>query len=126
MRDGRLKISDIKHIRRITMLLGKLGIKSCSTHFDPPPPPWGYSANHPEWRHGLGLKETKDLVERTFDYTNDPLPPKHRQQLQKHNQIQEIKATRYLMYLLKEFGVSSADTGLAPCRLFTNRMRAKR
>lgn len=61
------KISDIKHMRRMTGLLGKLGIKCLIRSYDTGP----FNGPKIVTHYGLGLKETKDLVERMFVYQTD-------------------------------------------------------
>lgn len=126
MRDHNLLIPDIKHFRMLTILLGKLGLDTCRRRNDPPPPPYTYSDNYKEWSYGLGLKETKDLVERTFHYAyikGSPLD-----QFQKNNQLHEIKRTRQLLHMLKKFGLKLdhiPDSTLGVAKGFVTRMRAR-
>lgn len=123
IRDHNLKIPDIKVFRSLTRLLGKLGLDTCRTHNPPLLAPWAYSSNYPEYQIGFGLKETKDLVERTFLYgyiKNSPLD-----QFQKGNMIHEIKRTRQLMGMLNKFGLKTPDTGLRTAKDFVDRMRAR-
>lgn len=123
IRDVNLKIPDIKAIRGLTRLLGLLGISMCRMHYPPPPAPWTYNKSHPEWSYGFGLKESKDLVERTFHYAtvkNSPFD-----QFQKGNIINEVKRTRQLMNTLNKLGLKSPDAGLKVCKFFVDRMRAR-
>jgi len=126
MRDLNLKIPDIKVFRSLTRLLGKLGINTCreessmyhaqvaSGYPDP-------DNRYPKYTYGLGLKEAKDLVERTFDYqpiSNSPLD-----QLRSNNEIHIIKRLRQTMNMLNKLGLKSPDSGLQACRGFITRRR---
>jgi ribosomal protein L7/L12 len=51
------KIQMIKHLRSMTMLLGKLGIKSMVSEYPPNGP------IIPRVYYGIGLKESKDVTE---------------------------------------------------------------
>jgi ribosomal protein L7/L12 len=55
------KIPDIKMMRIITTFLGRLGLKTCRrlTHD---------MGAHQAWYYGWGLKESKDYVERKYEY----------------------------------------------------------
>lgn len=123
-RDVNKKISDIKHIRSITIFLGKLSLETCRERNDPPPKPWAYLSNYPEWSYGLGLKETKDLVERVYTYvyinTTATLSA-----FEKGNPINRIKRTRQLMRLLNKFGLKVPDHGLKVCKDFVERIRGR-
>jgi hypothetical protein len=106
MRDSNLKISDIKAFRAISRLLGKLGIQECINC-------------HHEVTYGFGMKQAKDLVERTFDYqpiSNSPLD-----QLRSNNEIHIIKRLRQTMNMLNKLGLKSPDSGLQACRGFVTR-----
>lgn len=123
MRDNNLKIPDIKAVRSITRLLGKLGINACRQRQPPPPHPWTYSDKHPEFTYGWGLAETKRYVEDKYPYAyikNSPLD-----QFQKNNQLHEIKRTRQLMHMLNKFGLKTPDAGLRAAKDFVTRMRAR-
>lgn len=123
MRDSNLKIPDIKAFRAVTRFLGLLGISECRTFHPPPPHPWQNSPKHISWTYGLGLAEAKSLVERMWDYrvtSNGPLD-----QLQKGNELHEIKRTRQLMSTLNKLGLKAPDAGLQICRQFVTRMRRR-
>lgn len=125
MRDLNLKILDIKAVRSITRLLGKLGISYCRQRQPQPPPPWTYSDKYPEFTYGWGLAETKNYVEAKYPYAyvrNSPLD-----QFQKDNQIHEIKRTRQFINMLHKLGIKSAGSqgGLHPAKEFVARMRTR-
>ncbi len=123
MRDHNLKIPDIKHVRNVTRFLGKLGINHCRRRNDPPPHPYSYNENYPEWLYGWGLAEAKAYVEMKYHYTyikGSPLD-----QFQKNNQLHEIKRTRQLMHMLNKLGLKTPDAGLRTAKEFITRMRAR-
>ena len=126
MRDSNLKIPDIKVFRSLTRLLGKLGIHACreensmyhaqvaSGYPDP-------DNKHPRYTYGFGLRETKDLVERTFDYRHVPNSPLDK--LVMGNELHQIKRTRQFMNMLNKLGLKTPDAGLQACRGFITRRR---
>ncbi len=123
MRDHNLKIPDIKAVRSITRLLGKLGINACRWRQPPPPHPYTYSDKYPEFTYGWGLAETKSYVEMKYHYAyvkGSPLD-----QFQKHNVLHEIKRTRQLMHILNKLGLKTPDAGLRVCKDFVTRQRAR-
>ncbi len=78
---------------------------------------------YPEFTYGWGLAETKHYVEAKYQYTtisNSPLD-----QLQKGNELHEIKRTRQLMSTLNKLGLKTPDAGLQTCRRFVTRMRRR-
>jgi len=118
MRDSNLKIPDIKVFRSLTRLLGKLGINACredNLWFHP------QSHQHHRYIYGLGLKEAKDLVERTFDY--QPISNSALDQLRRDLEHHIIKRLRQTMNMLNKLGLKSPDSGLQACRGFVTRMR---
>lgn len=125
MRDHNLKIPDIKHVRRITSFLGKLGIDECRSRNDPAPHPYlpAYSDNWPEWRYGWGLAETKRYVENKYHYVHIKGSPLD--MFQKNNQLHEIKRTRQLMFMLSKLGIKNTDSSLRAGKDFVTRMRAR-
>jgi hypothetical protein len=123
MRDLNLKIPDIKQVLSVTRLLGKLGISYCRQRQPQPPLPYTYSDKYPEFTYGWGLKQTKDYVEAKYQYTNSTNSPLD--QLQKGNELHEIKRTRQLMSTLNKLGLITPDAGLQICRRFVTRMRRR-
>lgn len=122
MRDLNLKIPDIKRIRVLIRFLGILGLDSCRVRNPSPPPPYIYSDAYKEWSYGWGLKETKDYVESKYSYTNTTTSL---DQLQKGNELHEIKRTRQFMNMLNKLGLQTPDSTLHFCRQFVTRMRAR-
>ena len=121
-RQNSLKIPDIKVFRALTRLLGLSGVSSlhrCHRH------PGNATSNYQPFDqhvYGLGLKESKDLVERIYDYY---LPEQETEldRLRGANIIHETKRTRQFMSLLNKLGINSANTGLAVCKAFVTRQR---
>lgn len=58
------KLLMIKSLRRLTIVLGKLGISGLTSTY---PPPNIYSDSLPYAYYGIGLKDAKDLTERFLD-----------------------------------------------------------
>lgn len=121
-RNGHLKIPDIKVIRALTRLLGLSGVASLHrTHWHPGNQTSNYQP-FDQHVYGWGLKETKDYVERIYDYYS-PAQETEADRLRGANIIHETKRTRQFMSMLQKFGVHSADTGLAVCKAFVTRQR---
>lgn len=120
-RDINLKIPDIKLYRKITTILGRLGINASRTHNPLPPHPWIYGPSAPEWYYGWTLTESKSYVEMKYMYINanpdDSLGPL------KGSEVHEIKSARQLMGMLSRLGLKTPDAGLLVCRKFVTHMR---
>ena len=79
-RASNLKIPDIKALRGLSRLLGKLHIPCCYHRFTEVT--YDYDDNNVligthdivKEGYGFGLKESKDFVERWFDYSQPPIP----------------------------------------------------
>lgn len=119
-RDVNLKIPDIKALRSLSRLLGKLHIYFAVRN-PPPPHPYGYSNNYPEWSYGIGLAEAKFYVENKYNYIHVKNSPYD--QFSQGNIIHEIKRTRQLMNILNRLGLVSPDAGLRVCKEFVTRQR---
>ena len=121
-RPNNQKIPDIKAFRALTRLLGLSGVSSLHrVHWHP----GNVTSNYQPFDqhvYGLGIKESKDLVERVYDYY---LPEQETEadRLRGANIIHETKRTRQFMSLLNRLGIQSAPTGLAVCKAFVTRQR---
>ena len=58
------RIPDIKSVRRLTYILGKLGINSCISTYRISP----LYYNNKRSSYGLGLAEAKAYIENKYDY----------------------------------------------------------
>lgn len=73
-RSNNMKIPDIKAVRSLTRLLGKLHIPSCYHRYDELTPQYNDIGQHigdkliTKEAYGYGLKESKDFVEAWFEY----------------------------------------------------------
>lgn len=115
-RDRNLKIPDIKAVRSLTRLLGKIGIKDL---YRDNPTYWegirlGYPPHpmYPPKVYGLGLKEAKDYIEAKYNY---------KERLPKRNIIQDVKcARRFMGFLEGRLGIKAAVhiTGLYNCKQY--------
>lgn len=124
-RASNLKIPDIKHVRIITRFLGQLGISTCIQRNGWFNPTYPISQNNRQFSIGLGLKEAKDYVEDKYDYfLQEPYNP--RKEIERGNIIAEIKATRRIMSILNKLDIKSADYGLKVCKVYVERLRARR
>lgn len=129
VRDINQKIFDIKALRAITRLLGKLHISPCYTKHTDTEYIYDKAGNlihtFPIVKefYGIGLAEAKAYVEKKYIY-NIPNPTPL-QQVTMGNEIHEIKRTRQLMHMLEKLGLKSPDAGLQVCRQFVTRQRNK-
>ena len=128
-RDMDRKIPDIKSVRALTSLLGKFDIQDCYQEFTSHSPVFDATGAYAgvttvqERRTGWPLVTGKRYVERLYDYKHIIHNP--RKEIERHNEIHEIKRTRQLMMMLNRFGLQSPDAGLQPCRHFVTRQRAR-
>jgi len=117
-RANQLKIPDIKVVRALTMLLGKLGIEGLSRSY------YITDDNNNviggKTIFGWGLKETKDYVESKYDYYL-PAQETETDKLRNYNVIHLTKRVRQTMNMLNKLGITSADAGLQVCKAFVLR-----
>lgn len=124
------KIRDIKSVRTITAILGRLGISECCIITTEPTYTFDGTGLYTGMgtkeviRYGVGLVQGKEYVERLYNYQHMYYTP--RKQVERGNEIHEIKRTRQLMSLLGRLGLKHPDAGLQVCRTFVTRRRATR
>ena len=127
------KIPDIKALRMLTIFLGKLHIPSCfrvlqvtDYEYDNITGVLIRSCVVDKEAYGWGLKECKDYVESKYEYVYMPTVLSPLKEIQRGNMIQEIRATRYAMRMLKLFDLKNATIDLRLCRSYVERQRARR
>lgn len=132
MRPLHFKILDIKAIRSLARLLGKLEIYFYSREQELIPQyvdgVYVGDAWEPRVACGIDLKESKEYVERKYKYappnpyTADPNTILSQGQCIKNGPLHVIKRIRQTMFFLNKLGIQTADPGLVECKKFYDRM----
>ena len=107
------KLSDIKNLRRLTSLLGKLDIADLYVDHGSQNPSFH------RYTYGLTLRESMDMLDRVYFYYKDLSDVV---QLRADNLVAAIKNVRRFIFVLNKLEIQSAKKiGLQSCKGFINR-----
>ena len=125
------KIDDIRFFRRLTNLLGKLEVPTLyktHTQLGVERLPDGTLKFDTQTKtfYGYGLKESKDAMERMFDYYT-PQQLTHADILRNDNMIKTIKSVRHLCFFMRRLGMQSTQdlSGLTQAKQYMHRINHK-